>query len=529
MRAQADMVPAEHPVYAFLLQQRVRGHLPDYVHEMRPTSRGEVLAWLHALQKQALSSREYRWVARYLREFEEKQDDREQFWGHWRPLLGKHTEKYLYYYADAVWRVGVRLAFELQYRYAEDSLRAWGIARVPELTIKGTFRDRLGFYSSLFQGSQPIGSTYTLTRDPFLRPLYYVSLQEKPPGGFDRSTASVRYEGTYLYGELAHARVLIGSSPAHSLILTDNADYFSHIKVGVRTRRVRYLFLHGALGARSQWYTNPDDPRERALLSPQRFLALHRIAFRTRPLTLAFTEMVVYANRSPELAYLNPVQFYKSAEQALWDRDNALFALEAQWHPRQGIEGYGTWLVDDLSVQDLGKGSIHNRFGWQVGIMAAPLDGGLLWVEYTRLDPFLYTHRFRLNGIAFNAYTHNGYGLGHPLGPHADQLMLGGRFFSGQRWTADVRLTYTRRGENTRDAQGRWQNVGGDILNGDIPPEQKKMPPFLSGKRVEGPGAELALTWEPLRGYWLMLYGRVHAWNREPDEGFLRLQLRIDW
>ena len=35
--AQPEIVPAEHPIYDFLHQQRVRGLLPEYRHEVRPT------------------------------------------------------------------------------------------------------------------------------------------------------------------------------------------------------------------------------------------------------------------------------------------------------------------------------------------------------------------------------------------------------------------------------------------------------------------------------------------------------------
>jgi len=187
----------------------------------------------------------------------------------------------------------------------------------------------------------------------------------------------------------------------------------------------------------------------------------------------------------------------------------------------------GVWLVDDLELKELGKGSYHNKFGWQAGLGWAMRGDRMVWLEYVRLDPFLYTHRFKLNGSYYNAYQHNGFPLGHPLGPNADQLSVGLQWFGPSYWTMRLKLDYTRRGENYRDASGELVNVGGDLLNGDQPPFSEFTKTFLAGKRVEGMGMETSMTWEPVRGLNFSLYLRFHQWNVEENMYFLRTSLSV--
>ena len=52
--------------------------------------------------------------------------------------------------------------------------------------------------------------------------------------------------------------------------------------------------------------------------------------------------MIVYSNRSMDLSYINPFNFYKSAEHANQDRDNSLLFLDLQNNSLKGISFYGS-------------------------------------------------------------------------------------------------------------------------------------------------------------------------------------------
>jgi len=540
LRAQPEVVPAEHPVYDYLLAQRVAGRLPEYRHEVRPLDRAAIRRHLDSLSArdaapgsrpgQALDGTARYWLGEFRREFFEPPGGIEQVLGPEGIRLPRRgdTEKFLYYLRDDDWRVAVRAMGHLQVRRSEAAETFSGLALVPEGVLEGNYRGRVGFYSATFDGQQFGGDTRVLQADPVLAPLYYVGRADQPPGSFDRSTASLRVGYGPFAAELAHERLVVGPSFSQPLALSENADYFSFLRLALDTRVVQYQFVHGALGDRAY---NPLDTGF-VLVAPERYLALHRLTIQPhRRVSLALSEMVVYGQRGPELAYLNPFYPIKPAEHALWDRDNSLFTLDAVVRPLDGVEAYASYLVDDLDFGLVGDAAYNYKWAAQGGLGVALgrlVPGATGFVEYTRIEPFTYTHRFLLDGSFYNAYTHNGFGLGHPLGPNSDELAAGVDVWLPFRARVRAVARYRRRAEAFVDADGNLVNVGGDVTDGTAPedwgPGSKV---FLRGERFEGPGARLTLRYEPFRGLALRLYGDWQAWDRDPDQLFVRGEVSV--
>lgn len=476
----------------------------------------------------ALDAASADWQARFEREIEEPAESIETVLGPRLHIpLGVETEKYLYYVRNDEWRVALHAIGRVQARYADEAATYQGVALTPEGVLEGNYRGVAGFYVGAFNGQQFGGDTRVLQADPELASLYYIGRQEIPKGNFDRATASLRVANKTFSAEIAHARLTMGASFGDGLLLTDNPDHFSFVRLGLDTRAVQYHFVHAALGDRS--YSVAGDDGEGILLGPERYMALHRVTVNPwRWLQLGFTEAVVYGQRGPELAYLNPINPIKPAEHALWDRDNTLFALDAVVRPIPGVEAYGTFLADDLDVGLLGQNSFNNKWAVQAGIGAA-LGPALGWIEYTRIEPFVYTHRFLLDGSFYNSYQHNGFGLGHPLGPNADQVEAGLRVWLPMRVRGTAKLRYVRRGENYTDPEtGDHVNVGGDLNDGRQPPFSDFSKVFLAGERFAGPGATLGLTWEPIRDYRFAVFADLQRWDDAPDALFVRTELIVD-
>ncbi len=491
-QAQPEIVPAEHPVYSFLHAQRVEGHLPEYTHEYRPTDRRTVHRLLDSLETRSssMATREKAWLRTYRREFFEPEDATEAVFGDGRVRLPhrRDTEKYLYLHRGEDWRFAVEGTGTLAYRSARDSLALGGFDIAGQAILQGHYRDRVGFYSRTFNGVQITGQPRVLQRDPALRALYYPVVQPDD-GQFDQSSASVRAVMGAFHAEIAQQRVRVGAGFGDGLLLAPDADYFPFVQAGVATGRVSYTFLHGALGSGVRYVENPDAPGQGGILGgPPRYLALHRLNVRALPsLSFGFTEMLVYANRSPELTYLVPVLPFKTAEHAELDQDNPLFALDIVGRPLRGVEAHATVLVDDANLGLLGRRSYANKLAFQVGLGYARA-GWMAFTEYTRIDPFVYTHRFFLDGQYYNAFTHNGFGLGHPIGPNADQLAIGAKTWGPGRTMLAATARYNRRGEDYVDENGVPVVVGGDLFNGNQPPFEQRVKAFLGGDRFEGGG-----------------------------------------
>lgn len=525
-QAQPEIVPAEHGVYPFLLDQRVAGRLPEYRHEMLPLSRGRVLAHLDSLDSRGLGPGARRWAQAYRRELDPTPEAIHAWVGDGdADVLDLSAERFLAFSSGDDGTIRVEASGGIQARASrglspthEPLPDASGLALFPELTISGHWQNLVGVVSQTSNGLQVSGDTRVLRADPELEPLYYVGFADVPPGSFDRSTASVRVARGPLSAEIANARLRIGPSSSQPLILASGVGYFPFARLGFELGSVRYGFVHASLSDQSRFV---NDEGEQYLTSPERYLALHRLEAHTKRLSLGFTESVVYGLRGPELAYLNPLYPIKPAEHALWDRDNSLFAIDAVIRPLAGVETYGTFLADDLNFSTIGEEvGNNNKWAVQAGVSAYAF-GAMLYGEYTRIEPYVYTHRFISDESYFNSYTHNGYGLGHPLGPNADQWEAGARLWLAPGIRLDARGRYARRGENPVDPEtGEITQVGGDVRFGQqVGPLVKR---FLAGDVFRGPGAGLDLEWEPVNSLTARLSVDWQSWDSGDDRLFAR-------
>ncbi|MEM6325998.1 MAG: hypothetical protein AAF791_02665 [Bacteroidota bacterium] len=530
VHAQPEVIPAEHPVYEFLLDARASGQLPEYAHEVLPLGRAEVQRHLDSLdtRREALGPGGRRWLDAFRRELSPGLSDVHAWVGDGESnRLDLGAERFLAFSRADQGEIRVLARAGAQARSSDgptevgDPLAsASGAALLPELVLSGHWRDVIGVYSGTFNGLQVTGDTRVLRADPEIASLYYIGFADVPPGSFDRSSASVRVRSGPFSAEIANERLRIGPSVAEPLILSSAPDYFPFLRAGFETGPVRYQFVHGALSDQSQLV---DDGTTFGLVGPERYLALHRLEGRLPRLQVGFTEAVVYGLRGPELAYLNPLFPIKPAEHALWDRDNSLFALDAVAQPIRGVEVYGTYLADDLNFSRIGEAeNNNNKWAVQAGASIGGLiPGATVFGEYTRIEPYVYTHRFSSEGSFYNSFTHNGFSLGHPLGPNADQWIAGVRAWLPGGVRARGLVRYARRGENPTDPEtGETLQIGGDVRDGTQPSPFTKV--FLSGDVFEGPGASLDVRFEPVNSLMARLVVDWQSWDPGPDRLFAR-------
>ncbi len=513
VRSQPEIVPAEHAVYEWMADQRVAGVLPEYRHETLPYDRATVRAHLDTLSAHSarLGASGRYWLDQYRREFFEPLDRVSSIAGDGRAgFLDPDAERTFGYFRDSTWRVSVWGEGVVETRSARGTTEAGGLARSARLTFEANWKNRVGLYTSTLSGTQMTGDAAVLAADPVLAPLYYVARDPANIAGpFDRTTASLRVVGGPFSAEIANERLRYGASVDAPVVLADGADYLPFVRVGLQARSVTVQAVHASLSSQSQFVVDESPGGDRFFDQPQRYLTLHRLDVQpTGWWTWSYTGMVVYGRRGPEIAYLNPLYPVKAAEHALYDRDNTLFSLETTVRPLRGVEGNFTWLVDDLATASLGDGLYGNKWGIQTGFKASvPRTGATVFGEYVRIEPYTYSHRFREDGFYFNSYVLNGFGLGHPLGPNADQVLLGATAWLPLRTRARVSWRYVRKGENPVDpVTGEVTNVGGDVRLGEAPADGRA--PFLAGDLFQGPGVRALVEVEPARGVALAVLRR---------------------
>lgn len=515
--AQVEHVPLDHPVYPFLDRLGVRGILPLHSSTMLPLERGVTCDLLDSALAAPgrLTATEHRLAEKYRREFDRRAGSRadEDF-----VLVGSHADagsfagglvsgrsKYLYAYADSVATFRVDLLASGEYRAMHGDSRG-----TTDLTLKkiggrfsGTIANRLGFFLQSTNGVMSGNRDFALS-DPRLAS--NVKLNELRTANFDATEAYLRLSFDWAAVEFGREFMAVGTGYGDRLLLSDNGPAFDLFAISARYRSFRFLFVHGAILPATRGFQGLDPA---SVESPSKYLALHRFQFSLwDALTVGLSEMVIYQRHTPEYAYLNPVNFYKSSEHQLRDRDNALLALDLEYFLRDGWKAYGTLLIDDVDFSRLGTGTWGNQFGWQGGVYAAAVAGIPdldLIVEYTRIEPYVYSNR-----VQGNDYSHSNIILGHHLPPNADEIMVEGRWFASADLRVQARVSYQRHGGNVMEGDSLVRNVGGSGLQGHRQ-QDALTARFLDGVQEGTAAARLVVTYEPIRDLTLVGTAALHA------------------
>ncbi|HDY88627.1 MAG TPA: hypothetical protein ENH82_11035 [bacterium] len=206
---------------------------------------------------------------------------------------------------------------------------------------------------------------------------------------------------------------------------------------------VEFSFLTGNLG---DW-TDPD--------AEQKMLSLHRIElFPFKWLYLSAWESAVWAKRF-ELSYLNPAMFYYVGQNISGDFDNIAiggsFAVTASPYFRY----YFSLFIDEFINDSWDRffKTVNNQYAWQTGLKI-PLPGlpfSLLTLQYTKIEPYCYTHYLQdhpsySNDININ-YANDGENIGYYLPPNSDEFLIKFSFYPVPKVFADIKYRLIRHGD----------------------------------------------------------------------------------
>lgn len=179
---------------------------------------------------------------------------------------------------------------------------------------------------------------------------------------------------------------------------------------------------------------------------PNKFVAAHRLEI--GPVSwasLGLTEAIIYAERGLDPAYLNPLVFFWSAQHSSHDRDNEILGADLRIRPIQGLSLYGALFIDELYLKELFTQDARNKVAFQGGMYLVDLLGledTDLRLEYVRVQPCVYTHKFPVN-----TYRHDDVVLGHWLDQNGDDLFLAVRHRFSRHLRVAAHLAKTRQGE----------------------------------------------------------------------------------
>jgi hypothetical protein len=534
--AQRELLPADHPVYKFLLRQQMRGLIDDFHWGMLPLSRGEVTRLLSSLE--ANRSQLSRVDVKMLQDFDtEFEYDMNKTVLKAKPLLpgfsfssslDNDRQKYLAAYQDSVASLFADGFGFLSYRAGSgDSIGSpYIFLGQMGFRVRGTLHDRLGFYLEASNGQR-------LGGDPTFGMLdYRLKANTKfQTGGkyFDFTKGYLDYDTDWLRLTVGREQVLWGMGFGDRLILSNNTLPFDYGKIDLRYKSLHYSFLSGSLSG--------TDTLGNQLSS--KYIAAHRLEFDLFPkVRVGLSEMILYSNQPINFAYLNPFIFLASADRTAdpSNSNNALIGIDVEVLPIKDVRVTCTLLIDDLNFETLKyagedvRGN-DNKFGWQGGIQwtdAFAVPNLSLTTEYTRINPFVYSHR----SIA-NSYSHLDLPLGPLLQPNSDELLFGLDFDLTYHLSVGGQIRFQRTGENILDSYGFViNNAGSDVLRGDGDGLHANV--FLEGRRVNTTLLSLMLEWQPIKQYFLEIQYFYRSFDflseeRSLSDSILWTTLRLDY
>ena len=541
--AQLESVPVANPVYDFLKRMEVKRVITRYPDAVLPLSRRDVAEFLKTIDKHRsdITATERNVLDDFKVEFAHElglgTENRFVVFSGEGGLsetisgLTSDKEKFLYAWQDSSNTFFTDLLLSADFRGTSGDSRAKSGASVVGLgpRFRGTLRNRIG-YELQVTNEQIIGNREVALLDSTIR--HNRELIDVPTArSLNFIESYLKVDADVLTLQIGRERLLWGYGVSDKLIVSDNAPDFDFGKIDAQVGSFRYMFFHGWLQGPTQTVIGRYSGVPEALVG-SKYLAGHRFELSfPRLFDFGLSELIVYSRRSLELAYLNPVNLFKEIEPELHDRDNSFISTDFQLHTFSNLELYGTLLIDDIVLSKLGSRFYANEFAFTVGgnyIEPAGLENADLVLEYTRIDPYVYSHH-----IPENSFTHDQFIIGNHLGPNSDDVFTRASYRFSRKWKASLEMELSRHGDNIMDVRGNLvRNVGGSALYGHRAFDADDVS-FLDGILTKTYSFRITSVYEIFNEFFLDLKyefrrQRNVSIGRTFDDHSLFIQLRFD-
>lgn len=516
--AQKENVRITHPVYSLIIRYEAKGYLPNFSTSDIPLSREEIIKALYLIneQKNNLSTLEKKSLGKYLKEFElTERDESVLFYSSSsksQVLSSKfisNDEKMIYYYNDDKHNLSIYPLANLDNysKITENDSEYFSIGNLG-FRMHGTLDNMFGYNLQVTNGVLISGDRDLAVEDPLYSKNVKFSLLESD---IDFTDSHLRFEYDWFFAGIGREQRNLGSGLNQKAFFSTNSPAFDALEIGADLKYFNYKFMHGSLigisdsGVADWGFVGEIDPK---------YIAMHRFSVTPEWGEIAFWESIIYS-RPIELAYLNPLSFFKSLEHALRDRDNSLMGMDFTFRPFDNFQLKSTFLLDDIKFKEVGKSYWGNKSAFNIAVSYILPYGLDFNFEYARVEPFTYTH-FNVN----NSYTNSKRMLGSYLLPNSDRFNFVLNWWFGSRYPLTLDIKYTQHGDNVYDNNGNLiKNVGGDPLLTHTAGTSNYVR-FLSGNMEYIFDSSISFGFEFFRGLNLRSIIGLRTINGEPENYF---------
>ena len=274
---------------------------------------------------------------------------------------------------------------------------------------------------------------------------YQDSLEIYYPG-FGLNNNRLQFNAKYLANkfitvDIGHGKQFIGDG-YQSLLLSDIASSYPYLKLTTEFGPVKYYNLYTT-------FLNPN----MVDYGRKKHATIHYLDFSiTQKIHVGVFESILWQSKSEEvnkgyeLAYLNPVIFYRPVEFSKQsNKGNALMGANFNARFKNTIL-YGQFMLDDLNISrhkdrddNYEGGFFQNKYAYQLGLKGQIQDVKFL-IEYNQVQPYTYGHRTILQN-----YSHMNQALAHPLGANFKELINILEIKKG-KWTYKIKTMFANVG-----------------------------------------------------------------------------------
>jgi len=542
--SQMELVPPSHPVYDFLKRMQLSDFIPDYNSSDIPISRAAVASYLISIEQKRslLNSIDKGLLDDYLVEFEydvrgKLNKSHTLFKDFKVKEIFSDRQKYLYSYVDS----NATIFFDVQGYISQrnsvgDSLKTNNIT-LGELgvRVRGTLIKNVGYYLRMSNGQKLIGDTNGINMSIMTYPKLKANTKYKyEQNNFDTYEGYLRYatQNEWVSIMVGKEALLTGFGYIDKLFFSDNTVPFSYLKIGLKYKALSYYFLYGSLKGDSM-----------GIDLSSKNIASHRLNINFSDyFKMGFFESIIIPEQPFNFTFLNPLSFlrsadYNSGENMPKNKNNALMGIDFEIVPTNKLSFQGSLLIDDLNFSTLfnnkkgNRPANDNRFGVQLGLLwvdAFTIPATSLAIEYTRLDPFVYSHRTNKS-----QYTNWSLPLGHNLSPNSDEIAVKINSYIYKRLNFSLLYQYQRSGTGIiYHGDTLIANYGNDINRGDGDLLNENI--FLNGNRINRHIVTFNLTFQPIRQYFIELKYQYRITdfsylNKKYKDSFVFFTVRVDY
>ncbi len=512
--AQIGYVEYDHPVYSFLERMKASGVISDYNSFELPKTRKQVGKWLNEIneKRQTVTSVNQKILNDFLSEFAFETDTKLNYTSAFDELSVKkifsEKEKYLYYYIDSNrTNFFVNLLGSLNYISRSDVNSSPSNELNANTTIfkfggiiRGSFFDKVGFEmkatNGTFFGNRRLANLQGDNKYNYK--FNYGPSDNLGSDFFDQTEGFLAYQNDWMSFKIGRDRLYIGQGIIKDIV-SDNSTNYDYLNFTLNYKSFEYTFIHSRLlGDLNLKTVSPGVTNKEVGIKN---FVYHRFGLNLKNTTfIGIGETVIYNGRSIDLSYLNPFNFYKSAEHANQDRDNSMLFFDISNYSIRGVKIFGSLIIDDMDFSKFGASWLGNITIFNAGIYTTllqnivPIDFEL---QYLRIDPYAYSHRIKKNN-----YTNFGASLGAPIQPNSSTIALKFTYTPHYRFWIDLLFRYTVHGQNVLSDSGELINNGGDIETGfsssDLPDAK-----FLSGPKEFTRFFNVSFSYQTIKNYFI--------------------------